>query len=126
MSIYKASFVSALWSLLLSFTDSSLTTRFCGDVQVCFSAENESTPQEISCCMHSPSQCRWESASNPQANVTYRVLSSGVVLTWQLGSDQFGQYNCVNQANGTEKAVIFLSEGTISSIFFILLIDALW
>ena len=76
--------------------------------------------------MHSPSQCRWESASNPQANVTYRVLSSGVVLTWQLGSDQFGQYNCVNQANGTEKAVIFLSEGTISSIFFILLIDALW
>jgi len=110
---YKVSFVIIFWGLLSS-TDSR--TRFCGDVQVCFSAGNERTPQEISCCMHSPSQCRWESASNPHANVTYRVLSSGVVLTWQHDRDPFGPYNCVNQANGTEKAVIFLSEGTVSKI----------
>jgi len=110
MRVYKVSSVIIFWGLLLSLADSR--TRICSDVQVCFSAEDEITPQEISCCMQNPSQCRWQSASSPQVNVTYRVLQSGVVLTWQLARDPFGPYECVNQTNGTEKAVIFLSEGS--------------
>ena len=55
-------------------------------------------------------ECRWTRMSDPQAIVTYRQGINGLILTWQPGIDPYGQYNCVNQMNITEKQVIFLAE----------------
>ena len=106
----------AIWGLLLcSLSKGSLTNsiRDCSGIQV-FSSPENGTDQVISCCMDNPSRCRWESVGSPQASVTSRQAVNGLLISWTPGRDLFGQYNCINQLNVTEKEVTFLPEGELS------------
>lgn len=112
---FKLTFVRKAIVMLILTQLPALTssiTRRCGNIQICFSAQNGDI-QEISCCMHSSSDCRWISVGRPNANISFRV-ESGLILRWQPGRDPFGQYNCLNRLNGTELSVLFLPEGELS------------
>jgi len=108
--------VSTLFTLFMVLAARVLSDSFvrqCGDVRVYFSADNRST--EVACCMQNPRQCRWVFAGDPQANISYRVQQTGLVLSWQPGRDQgsdlFGRYTCFDQMNDTVEEIDFLPGG---------------
>ena len=117
MSVQRNFYLTvAIWGpLLWSLTKGSLTnsTRNCGGIQICSSPKN-GNEQVISCCMDQPSQCRWESVGSPQTSVTSSQAVNGLLISWRPDRDPFGQYNCINRLNVTEKEVIFLPESELS------------
>ncbi|XP_065913382.1 uncharacterized protein [Dysidea avara] len=105
-------FISVFIALLPALTDSA--SKECGGVPVCLSGENGGI-QEITCCMQDSSRCQWISVRNPHASVRQRSAQTGLVLTWEHGTDSFGQYNCLNETDDVQKEVVFLPETCTTS-----------